>query len=101
MSEELKLFNGRCYGVLPSSQWKRNGHTGHIFVAAYNVEDARRLCRELGLNDPGRTEVVKYWNKDCWGNSMEGVTPERGVWLQYDHKIKPKRIKPPTPEGER
>jgi hypothetical protein len=92
MAKELKLWNGRCYGVLPDNEWKRDGHVGHVYVAAYSMSDARRLCVELGLYDPGYTEVSKYWSAGAWGNSMTGITPERGVWVGYGPRDKPTRI---------
>jgi hypothetical protein len=74
--KQLKLWNGRVYGVLPQSDWKGT----HLYVAAYSAADARRLCLELGYADPGANEVKKYWSP-CWGNAMEGITPERGIWV--------------------
>lgn len=98
-ARELKLWNGRCYCVLPGSKWKKNGETGHVYVAAYSMADARRVCVEAGLFDPGATEVSKYWNAGAWGNSMDGITPERGVWLQYGYSGQPVRIQPIKDKG--
>jgi hypothetical protein len=99
MGKQLKLWNGRCYGVVPRNQWKRDGHVGHVYVAAYSANDVRRLCRELGLGDPGAHEIKVYWNKGSWGNSMAGITPERGVWIGYGPRDKPTRLPLPG-EGE-
>jgi len=73
--KKLKLWNGRSYGVIGSVI------DSHINVAAYSRVDVRRLCLEAGLNDPGDTEIKEYWS-ECWGNSMSGITPERGIWLK-------------------
>ena len=84
--KQLKLFNGRSWG----------GRGGHLYIAAYSVADAARLMGEarriilkssetgpVDKFDVGRNtrEISDYYAKDCWGLSMKGVTPERGVWM--------------------
>jgi hypothetical protein len=76
MGKKLRLWNGRPYGVLPQSEWKHS----HICVAAYSMADARRVCLEAGMSDPGATEVKEYWS-ECWGDDMNGIAPERGIWI--------------------
>ena len=89
--KQLKLWNGRPYGVLPSGQWKGT----HIYVAAYSVADVQRLCGELGLSIPSRNEISVYWSTGCWGNAMEGIAVERGVWVTSDYdRVGPKRLMP-------
>lgn len=77
----LKLWNGRGFDCR---------HT-HLYVAAYSVADAVRVANEAfrKLNgyedrpDMSRVtahEVRVYWSEGCWGNAMDGITPERGVW---------------------
>ena len=93
--KKLKLWNGR--------DWDCRG--GHLYVAAHSVRDAVDLANEAyrrkkGLTDrPDITavtahEVKIYWHKDCWGNAMEGITPERGVWRteQSYGKEKPEKL---------
>lgn len=89
--KKLKLWNGRCYDVLPKNQWRKDGQTGHVFVAAYSVRDIQQLCDEHGLCKPTNYEVSVFWSAGCWGNTMEGITPERGIWLAYGPG-KPERI---------
>jgi hypothetical protein len=86
--KQLKIWNGRPYGVLPSSQWKGT----HIYVAAYSVADVQRLCGELGLHIPSRNEITEYWSKNCWGDSMKGIPVERGVWMTEGYGSMPKRL---------
>jgi hypothetical protein len=93
MARQLKLWNGRPYGVLPRGEWK----DAHIYVAAYSAADARRVCLEAGLYDPGAREISEYWNAGCWGNSMYSVTPERGVWIGHGRNP-PVRRAAPTPK---
>lgn len=89
--KKLKCWNGRAYGVLPYSQWKRGNDTAHVYVCAHSVADIQRLCLELGLEAPTRGEVANYWSPH-WGNSMAGIPPERGIWVQYGRSEPPKRI---------
>lgn len=94
---QLKLFNGR--------DWKCQG--GRLYVAAYSAKDAIDLVNEAyrklrGYTDRPDIRVVSvselrtYWSKGCWGNSMDGVTPERGVWWGKEDgrgmALKPERI---------
>jgi len=79
---KLKIWNGR--------DWESRGH---IYVAAYSVRDAVDVANEAYRKVKGYTdrpdirpftanEVRVYWHKGCWGRSMDGIEPERGVWWQ-------------------
>jgi hypothetical protein len=87
----LKIWNGRCTENLRGT---------HLFLAAYSQADACRMLSELypRLNpSQWNREMTIYFNKNCWGNTMEGITPERGVWLQeneYTDHATLKRIYP-------
>lgn len=70
MAKKLKLFNGRIY------------NHEHGFIAAYSVADAVRVAAEEYPRACITTsEINVYWSK-CWGNSMIGITPERGLWIE-------------------
>ena len=86
---KLKLWNGRPYSVLRKCEVGRD--SWHVYIAAYSAEDARRLCGELGLTTPSTSELRDYFGK-CWGNAMDGITPERGVWKVLGYHGKPERI---------
>jgi hypothetical protein len=80
----LRLFNGR--GNRPRT-W--------LFVAARSKADAARL---LDAQFGGRgwlRELNVYWNKDVWGNSMDGIKPARGIWEKDETNFnsKPVRLK--------
>lgn len=94
MARKLKVWNGRAYGVLPHSQWKRDGESASVYICAHSVNDIRDLCVSLGLHAPAKSEIQNYWSP-CWGNPMDGIEPERGVWVQYGYSEKPERITPP------
>jgi hypothetical protein len=89
VTRPLVLWNGRPMGVLPSDDWEGV----HVYVAAYSIDDARRVCLEAGLRDPGRYEIAKYWVKGCWGDRMSGVEVVRGLWIGRGYnKGEPERI---------
>ena len=76
----LKLWNGRGYEVF--RDYSRD--CPNVYVAAYSIADARRVCIEAGLYDPGAYEITTYWNKGCWGNKMDKVIRTRGLWTCSD-----------------
>lgn len=66
----LRLWNGR---------WE-DGKTA--FVAAYSRADAGRLlCQAAGKDLRGIDNELKDYFNQCWGDTMNGITPERGVWV--------------------
>jgi hypothetical protein len=77
----LRCWNGRTSGVrLRPEHREAKG----ICVAAYSRADARRLVAEYlgrgeayGVSD---SEIKNYW-WECWGDDMDNVVPERGIWL--------------------
>ena len=79
--KKLKIWNG--------GDWDHRG--GHVFVCAHSVKDAAELICEAYKKIKGYVdrpdikivsegEIRTYYSAGCWGNSMEGVVPERGVW---------------------
>jgi len=72
--KELKIWNGRWY---PRS---------HIYAAAYSRADLVRLIATWqGYQSRGMaTEIKNYWSEGSWGTAMNGITPERGIWLSKD-----------------
>lgn len=86
---ELKIWNGRAYCCYNPDDPRWEGiqqHRGHhtIYAAAYSRADLRRLITEYCGRDPGETEIRKYWNEGVWGKHMEGISPQRGLWLRQD-----------------
>lgn len=90
--KKLKLFNGRDL----------DGE-GLLYVAAYSQKDAidllnqayrngRKLEDRLDVHPYTLREIQIYWNKGHWGNTMDGITPERGVWRDGKWGKTPKRL---------
>jgi hypothetical protein len=86
----LKIWNGRGYE-----------ERTHLYLAAYSRADAARLLVKVY---PHTTvghwipELTNYFCEGCWGNTMEGITPERGIWIirnEYTaEQTAPERIYP-------
>ena len=84
MAKELKLWNGRAYVLRrpDDAMWAevRENAYQNACVAAYSRADARRVIAEYCGSDIGDSELRDYWSQG-WGNSMQNVTPERGLWI--------------------
>ncbi len=85
--KKLLLLNGR---------WNF-GNGSHIYIAAYSVADACRICNEVvGYESNWRNEINIYFSKGCWGRLMDGIEPERGAWVSEHRYDKPERVYPKT-----
>jgi len=87
----LKLWNGNafCCRKQDDALWatvKFNG-APHAYVAAYSRADARRVIGEYCGRLPSDSEISAYWFEGTWGRMMEGVVPERGLWIGFDPKV--------------
>ena len=92
MARQLKLWNGRswCCHKHDDPTWAGIGPDGaSIYAAAYSRADLRRLIAEYSERDPGETELRDYWNAGSWGNAMEGVSPDRGLWMIAERRTLP------------
>ena len=80
----LKLYNGR---------WNAYGKYRHCYIAAYNRADAGRLYAQASGGTRGVDYELRDYFSKCWGDSMDGIIPERGLWLQEgNYASKPVRI---------
>jgi hypothetical protein len=76
----LKLWNGR---------WFKHQH---LYIAAYSQKDAVAAVTEVFPDARFTLHELQVYFSPCWGNSMVGVEPERGVWVQTNRE---------TPERKR
>ena len=100
MKNELKIWNGRGWGsrrydkdrkYIPDPTGKN--YCDCFYVCAKSRTHAIRLINEaIGYNYMSQSEAKNYWHEGCWGNAMEGIEKEVGVWTQQDYGDKPKRI---------
>ena len=83
-SRQLKLWNGRG-----GKTWKPFREWDHFYVCAKSRRDAAVLLaktthprpHEVGPREIGQWDrELKEYYSECWGNDMDGVVPERGVW---------------------
>lgn len=93
----LKLWNGRGLSCRKASDplWQNASANGsvHAFICAASRADARRVIEEYCGRLPADVELKEYFHKGCWGDSMKGVTPERGLWLRFgDFMSSPVRV---------
>ncbi len=93
MGRTLKIWNGRAYCCYKHGdpEWEgiSNNGSATIFAAAYSRADLRRMIEQYSGVDPGDTEIKVYWCEGSWGMRIEGITPERGLWLKTDCTDKP------------
>lgn len=84
----LSLWNGRAYSCRSPGdpRWDGVGGKGrqHAYVAAHSMADARRVIEEYCGRLPSDSELRVYWSEG-WGEVMDGVEPERGLWLDLGH----------------
>ena len=84
MPKELKVWNGRGYCCRKISDPRWEGiDCVHANVCAYSRADARRVLAEYCGVLPSDAELRNYFSP-CWGNSMQGITPERGLWIEFE-----------------
>ena len=102
MAKQLKLWNVRGWG-----RQDYDGPNIHhyvypraaciIFICANSRAHAARIMAEhlpvfSGFKDePGSAthELKVYGCEGCWGNSMEDVEPEVGIWVGVGRENKP------------
>lgn len=93
MPKPLKIWNGLATHVMCAKhgdpQWiaaraANRSYQIHAYVCANSRADALRLIAEYADLPRGAAHAIqKYWHMGSWGNSMNGITPERGLWLQF------------------
>jgi len=75
---KLKMFNGR--GQARRAKDGSSKSTGHVFIGARSAAEAVALMHLAGFEDFTRHELDVYFAKNCWGDNMEGIPLQRGVW---------------------
>lgn len=102
MARKLKVWNGRLF--VPNGE-KRGSNPAnctrqlYVCVCAHSMVDLIRVISEylVSIDESpyhGITgnEINNYWS-ECWGRSMDGVEPERGLWIAFeDHREPPTRV---------
>jgi hypothetical protein len=89
MARKLKVWNGRFIARPRDGKDEElfNAHREvHANVCAYSRADVVRVIEEyLGYKPYGGDNEIKVYWSDCWGNSMKGIEPERGMWLEFGY----------------
>ncbi len=97
MTKPIKLYNGRGWIAAqgPDDRWsRRDPGSVHVYIAAYSQRDALRVVAEYVGCDSTRVSLneLRHYFSQCWGDPMDGITPERGLWIQWDRNSKPERV---------
>lgn len=86
----LKLWNGRghCCRKDGDPLWAkvRANDPPHAYIAAASRADALRIIEAYSGRKAPANELKTYWSEGVWGDRMNGVEPERGLWLAFDPK---------------
>ena len=83
MAKQLKIWNGRSHG--------HKYYRHHVYVAAYSIKQAAELvsaaCFDGRKDLVSTSEIRVYYHKDCWGNSMDEITPtEPCVYMDFNNE---------------
>ena len=77
----MKIWNGRGFGIRKDGKTRQ---AKHCYVCANSRSDAVRLINEAaGWKAMTDYEIKHYYVEGAWGNTMDGITPERGVWVTW------------------
>jgi hypothetical protein len=86
----IKLFNGRWHDRFDPIL--RKSIDSHAYVGAFSKKQAVELCIQAGHKLMTMNELNVYWSHNCWGNSMNGIEPQVGVWVKRFPNEPVKRI---------
>lgn len=78
---KLKVWNGNTF-----ISYKGKMLQAHCNVCAYSQKDAVELIGEYTYGKISLGEFRNYW-APCWGNSMDGIERERGVWIEFERDV--------------
>jgi len=77
MAKKLNRWNGRA------TDWAiNNKKVQRIYIGAFSRADASRALKEAGYLYGTDSELKNYFS-ECWGNSMDGINLDRGVWVSF------------------
>ena len=99
MPRQLKIWNGGGWGrqrynknneKIPTSleDWCES-----IYVCAHSKAEAVRLINEVHRHTLTTRDLDNYFSP-CWGNAMDGIEPELGVWGQQHFNSEVVRLYP-------
>lgn len=100
-NKELKLWNGRAWCCYNHNDplFPKNVRIDslHVYACGHSRADVMRMITEYTNVKPSLTEIRDYWHAGCWGKCMDGIEPERGIWIQFERfgDGKPRRVWPP------
>jgi hypothetical protein len=72
--KKVKMWNGGA--IKSGKQW-------HISIGATSVRQALELIEKAGFGYTGALHFKNYFSP-MWGNDMNGIEPEIGLWGKLD-----------------
>jgi hypothetical protein len=95
---KLKIWNGNAQTFVPIEEAAKRGLRHNSYVHVYGCAPSRAaLCRMVeewsGRSRSLNGYIRDYWSEGAWGDWMEGIEPEIGLWVSYEHG-KPERVWP-------
>jgi hypothetical protein len=83
INSKLKIWNGRGWDSAWLGRERRLTGVEHWYGCAESKADLMRLFFQADPRVPmSLHEIKNYASEGCWGNTMEGITPERGIWVK-------------------
>lgn len=97
MTKQLKLWNGRAWCVVNFRDplWPLDAPVDNmkVYACGESRADIMRMMAEYCGVKPPLSEIVSY-GAERWGLSMDGVKPERGLWIRFGLYEAPVRVWP-------
>lgn len=102
MSKSLKIWNGGGIGVAPFRVYRDKGIRDASAIKVFACADSRAELLRMILAFHGgerlmigmESTIKGTWVEGLWGTPMDGITPEPGIWIQYQPHLKPVRVWP-------
>lgn len=84
MPKKIKIANG---GGLFLSK------TISLYAGYTSVNQLRQMFDSIPQMHPlTQGEFYGWWSRDCWGDNMDGVEPQIGLWVELKWSETPLRI---------
>lgn len=95
----LQIWNGNAQTFVPFALRQKHGLRHNSYVHMYGCATSRaalvRMIQAWSGSQGSLDSYIKdYWSKGCWGDSMNGIDPEPGLWVQWSQGTKPERVWP-------
>ena len=100
MPRELKCWNGGGLGIVSYKLAEQHGvgdpSSVTIYAAVHSRAELIRIIEAYtrGTASPGLKSSLRTHWAPHWGDRMQGITPEVGLWATFNWNDKPIRLWP-------